>query len=260
MKQSDHRNQKPVNPDRAGIKEKERKNRSRQLGKFEEIIRIKFKDKSILNKSLTHRSVVNEYGSNIKDNERLEHLGDSVLGFIISDYLYKNFTEYPEGNLAKIKSVIVSDETLAREAKGLNIGSFILMGKGEELSGGRNRISMLANTMESVIGAIYLDSGLKVCKKFVLSLLKNDIEQIRNIRNIVDPKTALQEYVQKKYKESPFYEVVEESGPAHKKIFLVRLMIKSREISTGRGGSKRKAEMHAAAEAMKLINSGANDI
>ncbi len=249
-----------MKPDQNNNPDKNWKNRQRQLKKFEEVIKVKFKDKRVLNKALTHRSVVNEYGAEIKDNERLEHLGDSVLGFIISDYLYKNFTEYPEGNLAKIKSVIVSDEILARESAGINIGRFILMGKGEELSGGRNRISILANTLESLIGAIYLDSGLKQCRKFVLTLLKKDIEQIKNIRNIIDPKTALQEYVQKKYKESPVYEVIEESGPAHKKIFMVRLIINSLEVSRGKGGSKRKAEMNAASIALKIINEGGSDI
>jgi ribonuclease-3 len=240
------------------LREKARKSRSRQLAKLESIINVRFNDRRILNTALTHRSFINETGSDVKDNERLEHLGDSVLGFIISEYLFKRFHEYQEGNLAKMKSVIVSDESLAVVSSDLNIGGFILMGKGEEHSGGRERISILANTLESIIGAIYLDRGLKQSRKFILKHFKNKIEIVSNRATLTDPKTRLQEYVQKKFKKSPVYEVTDEIGPAHQKEFVVRLLINGREAAIGRGGSKRKAEMKAAQDALKNMDKDVN--
>ena len=180
------------------ISDKKKKKRYNQLKKFESVIKVKFKNKSLLNRALTHRSAVNESFSDIKDNERLEHLGDSVLGFIISEYLYKHYENYSEGNLAKIKSVVVSDDMLAGEAKNMNLGYYILMGKGEEHSGGRGRNSILANTLESVIGAVYLDAGMKQCRKFVINILRRKIEKVSEFPSIIDPKTTLQEFVQKK--------------------------------------------------------------
>ena len=235
---------------------KNRRTRYRQLDKLQSILRMKFRDKSLLNRALVHRSYVNESGSIIKDNERLEYLGDSVLGLIINEYLFKHFEEYHEGDLAKIKSVAVSEDTLAKVAKELDLGSFILMGKGEELSGGRSRPSILANTLEAVIGAIYLDSGLKESRRFILTLLRDDVDRIDNLTYQRDPKTTLQEHVQKKYKDRPVYEVVEERGPDHQKEFFVRLVVNGREITIGRGSSKRKAEMDAASSALKRIEKG----
>jgi ribonuclease III len=238
------------------ISKKTKKNRYRQIDKFLSTINIKFKSKSLINRALTHRSYVNETGSQTKDNERLEYLGDSVLALVVNEYLYKHFEEYKEGNLAKIKSAVVSETTLARVSHRLNLGSFILMGKGEEQCGGRERPSILANTFEAVIGAIYLDSGLKDCRRFILSLLKSDIERIDNLTYLRDPKTTLQEYVQKKYKDRPVYEVVEEKGPDHNKEFIVRLLINGKEVHLGEGSSKRKAEMNAAMETLRKIEGG----
>jgi len=233
----------------------EHKQRYKQLNKLQSIIRVKIKNKTLLNRALIHRSYVNESGnSNIQDNERLEYLGDSVLGLIVNEYLFKRFDDYPEGDLAKIKSAAVSETTLAKVAKEIDLGSFLLMGKGEEQSGGRNRSSILANSFEALIGAVYLDSGLKESRRFVLSLLKKDVERIDSMTYLRDPKTTLQEYVQKKYKERPIYEVVEELGPDHKKEFVVRLVINGKEAARGTGSSKRKAEMTAAEFVLKSIN------
>ncbi len=156
-----------------------KKIRYKQLSILQNIIHVKFKDKRLLNRALIHRSYVNESSADkIKDNERLEYLGDSVLGLIVNEYLFKRFEEYPEGDLAKIKSAVVSEATLAKVAHEIEIGKYLLMGKGEELSGGRDRSSILANSFEALIGAVYLDSGLRECRKFILSLLKKDIERI----------------------------------------------------------------------------------
>ena len=240
----------------AGEQRADKKNRLKQLNKFIGITKIKIKNKSLLNRALTHRSYLNETDSTVFDNERLEYLGDSVLGLIVNEYLFRHFEQYREGSLAKIKSVVVSESSLASVAAGIQLGKFILMGKGEEQSGGRDRASILANTMEAVIGAVYLDSGLKECRKFVLPLLKKDIERVDATTYLRDPKTALQEYVQKKYKERPEYVVIEERGPDHSKEFIVRLVINGHEVTTGEGTSKRKAEMDAAITALKKIESG----
>jgi ribonuclease III len=237
-----------------------RKNRYRQLGKLQSILKVSFTNKSLLNRALTHRSYVNEAGQNVKDNERLEYLGDSVLAIVVNEYLFKRFEKYPEGDLAKIKSAVVSEATLAKVAEEINLGSFLLMGKGEEQNGGRTRPSILANTLEAVIGAIYLDAGLKESRRFVLSLLKIDIERINSLSTYRDPKTTLQEYVQKKYRERPVYEVVDESGPDHQKQFTIRLLVHGREVINGTGNSKQKAEMDAARKALEIIEEGEGSV
>ncbi len=237
-------------------KKNKKKNRYRQLNSLQIRIGIKFRDKSLLNRALTHRSFINEIGSPTYDNERLEYLGDSVLALVVNEYLFKRFEDYVEGDLAKIKSAVVSEATLSQVAQELNLGSYIMMGRGEELSGGRERPSILANTLEAVIGAIYLDSGLKGAKKFILGLLKKDIERIDNLSYLRDPKTTLQEFVQKKYKDRPQYEVIAESGPDHQKEFTVRLLINGNEASIGEGKSKRRAEMDAAMKVLKKIHAG----
>ena len=235
---------------------KEKKIKDKQIDRLQKIIRVKFKNKSLLQRAVTHRSYVNESGRNIRDNERLEYLGDSVLGLVVNEFLFRQFEDYREGKLAKIKSAVVSEATLAKVARNINLGEYILMGKGEDHSGGRERPSILANTLEAIIGAIYLDSGLKVSRKFVLSLIREEIDSVNNLTYLRDPKTALQEYVQKKYKERPVYQVIEERGPDHRKEFTVRLMVNGREIVTGEGPSKRKAEMNAARASLKKIEDG----
>jgi ribonuclease-3 len=232
---------------------KRKKIRNKQIEKLQKIIRVKFKNKSLLLKALTHRSFVNESGRSIIDNERLEYLGDSVLGLVVNEYLFKHFEDYREGKLAKIKSAVVSEASLSKIAKRLRLGNYVFMGKGEEQSGGRERMSILANTLEAIIGAIYLDAGLKSSRKFILSLIKEDIESVNNLTYLRDPKTTLQEYVQKKYKERPLYRVIEERGPDHRKEFTVQLIINGQEIATGDGPSKRIAETNAARTYLKKI-------
>ena len=234
--------------------------RYRQVDRLESVLKVKFKDKNLLVRALTHRSFVNEYGPETKDNERLEYLGDSVLGLVVNEYLFKHFGDYPEGSLAKIKSAVVSEATLSKVACDLELGQYIFMGRGEEQNGGRERPSILANTLEAVIGALYLDLGLKACSGFILSLFKDDIERIDGLTYLRDPKTTLQEYVQKKYKERPVYEVVAEKGPDHDKIFQVNLLIDGRLVTSGEGSSKRKAEMNAAKEALKRIAEGGSEV
>jgi ribonuclease-3 len=227
-----------------------------QLSRIQKMLRVRFRDISLLERALTHRSFANEHTNGAFDNERLEYLGDSVLGLIVNEYLFKRFENYLEGDLAKIKSTVVSEETLSYVAVDIGLGEFLLLGKGEELSGGRNRPSILANTVEALIGAIYLDLGLKRAKDCVLILLKKYIEQINRMEHLRDPKTALQELVQKRFKEKPVYEIVAEIGPDHQKEFTVRLIVNGREILLGRGSSKRRAEMDAARTALEMVYDG----
>ncbi len=231
-----------------------KKNRYRQLESLQKKIKVKFGNKSLLNRALIHRSYVNESNHQSKDNERLEFLGDSVLALVVNEYLFKRYENYKEGDLAKIKSAVVSESTLAKVASELNLGSYILMGKGEESSGGRFRESILANTMEALIGAMYLDAGLKTTRKCVLTLLKWDIEGIDRLSYLRYPKTTLQEIVQKKYKSQPVYEVIEERGPDHQKEFTVRLIINEKEVAMGKGNSKRKAEIDAARSILEMMH------
>ena len=244
----------------------DRRKRSRaarkSLDHLQNAIRIQFKNPSLLRRALTHRSYVNEHGNGIGDNERLEYLGDSVLALVVNEYLYRHFEEYREGKLAKIKSNVVSETTLAAIAKRICLGDHILMGKGEEQSGGRERPSILADTLEAVIGALYLDAGLKACRGFILRhlRLRAEIDVADEMSQSRDPKTTLQEYVQRKYRERPVYEVVGERGPDHDKEFTVKLLIRGREIVTADGPSKRKAEMNAARASLRIIEEEEGDL
>lgn len=242
--------------------DRRKRNRAQQksLDHLQAAIRTKFKNPSLLRRALTHRSFVNEHGNGIGDNERLEYLGDSVLALVVNEYLYRHYEEYREGKLAKIKSSVVSETTLARIAKKMRLGDHILMGRGEENSGGRDRPSILADTLEAVIGALYLDAGLKLCRGFIVRLLRDEIQAAEDLGQNRDPKTALQEYVQRKYRERPVYEVVDERGPDHDKEFTVRLLIRGREIVTADGPSKRKAEMNAARASLRIIEEEEGDL
>lgn len=236
------------------------KNSNKIVNKLQSAIRVRFTNKNLLLRALTHRSYANEMNGTLKDNERLEYLGDSVLALIINEYLFKHFAEYHEGDLAKIKSAVVSEEMLYKVALEINLGEYILLGKGEEKSGGRERVSILANTVESLIGAMYLDCGLKKTKKFTLDLFKKHIANIDKRPSLRDPKTSLQEIVQKKYKTKPEYKVIDETGPDHHKQFTVQLTINKNFIVKATGSSKRKAEIEAAAKAVNQINRGKSKV
>ncbi len=242
--------------------DRRRRNRERQksLDHFQAVTRTTFKNPSLLRRALTHRSYVNEHGNGIGDNERLEYLGDSVLALVVNEYLYRHYEDYREGKLAKIKSSVVSETTLAKIAKKIHLGDHLLMGRGEENSGGRERPSILADGLEAVIGALYLDAGLKASRQFIMRLLRDEIQKSEELGQSRDPKTALQEYVQRKYRERPVYEVVEERGPDHDKEFTVKLLIRGREIVTADGPSKRKAEMNAARASLRIIEEEEGDL
>ncbi len=220
------------------------------MNTFEQIIGYEFKDKSFLQTALTHSSYANEMNSNVDYNERLEFLGDSVLGLVAAEYFYQLHPEMPEGKLTKIRAAMVCEKSLYNFASSIKLGEFMRLGKGEINTGGRQRPSILADAFESLIAAIYLDSGFEEAKKFVLGFIVNAaIEEPK----ISDYKTALQEIVQKNHGEILEYFMVGESGPDHEKTFIVEVRLNSNCIGTGEGRSKKRAEQAAAREALRLM-------
>lgn len=217
---------------------------------FEQIIGYTFHDGSLLQTALTHSSYANEMGGKMPFNERLEFLGDSVLGMITAEYLYKTHPEMPEGQLTKLRASLVCEKSLHKFAQSIKLGEFMNLGKGEVNTGGRQRPSILADAFESLIAAIYLDAGFEEAKKFVLGFISQAaIEE----PDISDYKSALQEIVQKNHGEILEYFMVGESGPDHNKTFLVEVRLNSNVIGTGEGHSKKQAEQMAAKQALHLM-------
>ena len=206
--------------------------------------------------SITHKSYVNENPDlNYKDNERLEFLGDAVLDLSISSYLVENFPHYQEGELSKIKSMMVSEASLAKIAAELDIGEYLLLGRGEEHTGGRKKESLLANALEAVIAAIYLDGGLPAADGFIRMVFVAQIQTITREGISLDYKTDLQEYCQGHDLELPSYRVSKEMGPDHKKTFEVELLIDGEVLGLGIGKNKKEAEQRAAKETLKYLTS-----
>lgn len=228
---------------------------SRRLQELQELIDYKFNDESLLKKALIHRSFGNENWEykNI-NNEKLELLGDAVLDLIVTEYLYKNFEVATEGELAKLKSMIVSEPVLANISSELKLGNYLLLSKGEELTGGRERESILGDVFEALLGAIYLDSEINTVRDVALKYLIYKIEHINENDELIDYKTILQEYSQRVYKIIPIYEVINELGPDHKKSFEISVSIEERKIiGRGIGKNKKQAEQLAAREACKKL-------
>jgi ribonuclease-3 len=215
---------------------------------------VTFTDIALLQQALTHTSYANERkAENVLHNERLEFLGDAVLDLIVSEYLFRNFAVLPEGELTKARATVVCEPTLARRAGEIGIGEYLLLGRGEAASGGRERLSILADAFEAVIGAIYLDSGFKAAWQFVLSQLQDDLALIQRGDYVKDYKTLLQEVVQRSSESKINYTVVSESGPDHSKVFEVAVSVNSERFGTGSGKSKKEAEQNAAKQALEQI-------
>lgn len=229
------------------------KDRKRKLDDLLMSLHINFNDIVLLNMSLIHSSYANEFDQGYSNNERLEFLGDSVLNLIITDYLYKFYPDKSEGELSKARSYIVSEESLSSIARELNLGNYLLLGRGEESNDGRNKKGILADAIEAFVGALYLDSGFLKASAFVVELFEVHIRLMFNRGDFKDYKSLLQEYVQKKYKISPSYKLVKELGPDHNKIFCVELYVNDKFISNGKGRSKKEAEMIAAEMALKNV-------
>jgi ribonuclease-3 len=229
----------------------------KDLALLEEQIGYVFKDKTLLQTALTHSSFYNENRkkANITaSNERLEFLGDTVLGIVISEYLFRSFSESDEGVLTQIRQRLVCESALASASRRISLGDYLFLGKGDDLGGARNRNSVLADALEALIAAVYLDSadvGLPTAKNLILFLMKNQLENCYS--NYGDYKTQLQQLVEQDGNEILYYEVIEETGPAHERVFTVAAKLNSNTIGTGEGHTKREAEQKAAREALLLF-------
>lgn len=224
---------------------------------LQDVIGYQFQNKELLKNALTHSSYANErkIGECI-DNERLEFLGDAVLELAVSEYLYHEKPSRPEGEMTRTRASLVCEQTLDLCAKKFGLGEYILLGKGEEATGGRKRPSIVSDAMEALIGAIYLDGGFANAKEFVLRFILKDIDQIQLF---CDSKTILQEIVQKDSKEKIKYCLVHESGPDHNKTFFVDVVLGERVLGHGKGSSKKNAEQQAAYQAILLLNQTEGD-
>lgn len=225
--------------------------RKKDLLSFCKLVDINFKDISLLNQAFNHRSITNEQ-KNTKNNERLEFLGDSVLGMATAAYLYKSM-DNPEGDLAKIKSSVVSEKALAPIALKFGLDKLLVLGHGEELSGGREKPAILADCMEAVIGAYYLDAGYKAAEKYVLSFIIPEIEKVCKY-GMKDFKTHLQEKYQKAKKQCPKYELISKTGPDHDQIFTVSVHLGNEVFGPAKAKTKKDAEQMAAKIALDNYN------
>jgi ribonuclease-3 len=218
---------------------------------FEDRIDYKFRNPLLLAEALTHPSVRHETQHHHFDNQRLEFLGDAVLQLVITEHLFGHFKNEAEGKLTKLRSRLVSREALAIHAAAIEIGQYLIMGRGEEASGGRERNSTLADAFEALVGAIYLDSDLGTVRQFILKQAAGDLAQLVEEPVDVNPKGQLQELLQSISPRSPAYEVISQSGPEHEKTFVVRALWEGIALGEGKGRSKKQAETAAAIEAMR---------
>ncbi len=228
--------------------------RANEVAPLQETLGYVFSDLKLLNKALTHKSYVNERNESLKHNERFEFLGDSVLDILVSDYIVDKFSDYAEGTLSKIRAAVVNESCLADLARKLDLGKYLLLGKGEDLSGGRDKSSILADAFEAVAGALFRDGGLESASKVFLPLLEVEISKFAHSWSFRDFKSELQEYTQNKWVCTPSYKVVNELGPDHAKEFEVAVMIKNRVKGQGSGKSKKEAEQAAAKMAMESFS------
>lgn len=218
------------------------------------MVRIpKFKDKKLLEQALIHRSYLNESKEKVSSNERLEFLGDSIISFVVSDYLYRNYPAYDEGKLTNLRSLLVNTRSLASLGKELELGESLRLSKGEEESGGRENLSLLADAFEAVTGALFLDQGIKAATDFLDEVLIPQAEVYIQKKVLKDPKSLLQEYVQSQKLELLNYKVVDEQGPAHAKVFTVGAYVGDKQLGTGVGRSKQEAEENAAEASLEKL-------
>ncbi len=224
------------------------------LQAFEHKIGYRFSDKDLLVHALSHTSYTNEHElPKTQSNERLEFLGDAVVDMIVSDYLYKNYRDLPEGMLTKLRAAVVCESSFAELAAAMGFGDYILLGRGEEATGGRSRASVLADSFEAVTAAIYLDGGIGQAAGWITERLKAPIRLAASGKAAKDYKTTLQEMVQKGSSGRVSYQVTNEQGPDHAKVFTVEVSIDDVKMAQGRGTSKKDAEQAAASAAIKQI-------
>ncbi len=227
---------------------------SKNLKTLEEAIGYSFKERSLLIEALTHSSYANEHQKEgVSDNERLEFLGDAVLGLVVVDSLYSASERLPESDMARLKAFLVSKNVLSNIARKLGIGEYLRLGKGEERTGGKNKDNILADAMEAVLGAIYIDGGFKEAKRVINRLFQERITEAVQTKEAYDYKTALQELTQNRFGVLPEYEIVREEGKEHEKTYAVEVFIKGEKMGEGTGRSKKEAQMMAAKMAIEQL-------
>jgi ribonuclease III len=218
---------------------------------LEQRIGYKFRNPLLLAEALTHPSLGHETQRHHFDNQRLEFLGDAVLQLVVTEHLYRLFPHFSEGQLTKLRSRLVSRDGLKVHAINIGLGTYLMMGRGEEASGGRQRASILADAFEALIGAIYLDSNLEVVRRFILDEAHDDILRLTHQPLEVNPKGQLQETLQAISPKSPSYEIISQAGPEHQKIFVAKVIWNGMVLGSGEGSSKKQAETAAALCALK---------
>lgn len=219
---------------------------------LEQKLGYKFKNIDLLKNALTHSSYANEVRNGFSSNERLEFLGDSVLSVIVSDYIYRDYSNLPEGELTKLRASLVCEKSLCSFSRELELGKFLNLGKGEDHNGGRERDSILADAFESVLAAIYLDGGMESARNLVMNFVLREVKN-KNDEVFKDYKTTLQEIIQRNPEESVSYILTDEIGPDHNKVFTVEVRLNSNVIGTGKGKNKKQAEQMAAKQALQLM-------
>ncbi|MEX1248805.1 MAG: ribonuclease III [Anaerolineales bacterium] len=220
---------------------------------FAQRLGMPIRDMRLVGRALTHRSYLNEHSEALEDNERLEFLGDAVLDFVVGAWLYNHFPERSEGEMTRLRAALVSTEQLGELGRRIQIGRALRMGHGEEESGGRERLAMLCNAFEALVGALYLDGGVKAVEGFMEPLLSHAAAEIRLGAGDRDAKSLLQEWVQARGGGAPIYRIVSETGPDHSKHFEVEVLVEGRPLARGEGRSKQAASKMAAREALKTL-------
>ena len=216
---------------------------------------VSFNNPSLLEQALVHTSYLNENPGFTRDsNEKLEFLGDAILGFIIAEKLYRDFTQFSEGEMTRLRATLVRRETLARMAAALELGDYLYLGKGEEASGGRSKAGNLASVFEAVIAAIFLDQGITVTGDVILRIFDKELRKAVRLGAVADYKSRLQEIIQARQQETPVYQLVEEQGPAHDRLFTVEVKVADTVLGRGSGKSKKIAETKAARSALERLS------
>jgi ribonuclease-3 len=213
----------------------------------------KINNNQLFEQAFTHRSYLNEAKKELESNERLEFLGDSILSFVVSQHLYNTFPDFDEGILTNLRSLLVNTKSLALAAKSLDFGKYLKLSKGEEESKGRENESLLANSFEAFLGALFMDQGIGAVNDFISQMLFPKIDDIVKKKAFKDPKSLLQEYVQARKQNSPVYKVLHEEGPPHAKVFTIGAFVNQTKIGEGVGKSKQEAEENAAEQALSSL-------
>ena len=222
---------------------------------LQETLKISFNDLSLLEQALVHSSYINENpGFAPASNERLEFLGDAILGFVVAEKLYQDFPDLAEGEMTKLRSVLVRRDTLARIALAIRLGDYLYLGRGEEASGGRDKLANLAGALEAVVAAVFFDRSLAITREFVLKLLEEELQKVVKQGTVVDYKSQLQELTQSRYRSTPDYRLLEEVGPDHDKKFTVEVRAGDIVLGRGSGKSKKMAETEAARSALEQLS------